>query len=237
MGVEIKKISWDSHFFGYLIGKISLEGFKEQELAMIKVDSKHFRLVYVFSDKKIDYQGFIHVDSKIVLIKEKFQTPVQVSNSLSIVSFQKDIHDIVQLKDLALQSGIHSRFYVDEGFKNNEYNKLYTEWLSKSLAKKLAFRTLVALEENKIIGFVTIAKVNDETAEIGLLAVDAVARGRGVGSQLINKATQLILELGYSKFLVATQEINLPALQLYKKAGFKQLSLQHIYHIWNDDTL
>lgn len=237
MGVEIKKIFWDSLFFGYPIGKVFLDNFNGHILAKIRVDSKCFRLVYVFSNEKIDYKGFKHVDSKIVFKKDKFQNPGQLSKSLSIVSFEKDIHDIDQLKDLALQSGKHSRFYVDKGFKNNEYAKLYNEWLSKSLKKKLAFQTLVALEENKIIGFVTIAEVNHETAEIGLLAVDARARGKGVGSQLINKATQLILELGYSKFLVATQEINKPAVQLYKKAGFKELSLQHIYHIWNDDTL
>ncbi|AZQ59693.1 GNAT family N-acetyltransferase [Maribacter sp. MJ134] len=237
MDVEIKKLPWDSLFFGYSIGKVFLDDFDEHLLAKVKVDSERFKLSYVFSNEKIDYKGFKHVDTKIIFKKENFQIPFEVSKSLSITSFDKDVHDSVELKNLALQSGKHSRFYVDEGFKNDEYDKLYSEWLSKSLKKKLAFQTLVALEEKKIIGFVTIAKVNDETAEIGLLAVDAMTRGKGVGSQLINKATQLILELGYNSFLVATQEINIPAVKLYKKAGFKELSLQYIYHIWNDDTL
>lgn len=237
MAIEIKKKSWDSLFFGYTIGKIILDDFSQDILAKIKVDSKCFRLVYVFSKEKIDYKGFKHVDTKIVFKKENFQTPNESVKNLNIAPFDSDLHDIGQLKNLALQSGKYSRFYVDEGFKNREYDKLYNEWLLKSVEKKLAFQILVALEEKKIIGFVTVAHVNVETAEIGLLAVDTAARGKGVGSQLINKAAQTILELGYRKFLVATQEINKPAVKLYKKAGFKELSLQHIYHIWNEDTV
>ena len=149
MGVQIKKLSWDSGFFGYPIGKVLLGVSNEDILTEIKNASKPFRLVYVFSDEKIEHHGFKHVDSKIVFKKENLEISETSSKSYNITSFESDIHDVAQLKELAFQSGKYSRFYVDKDFKNNEYFKLYSEWLSKSIDRTIALKTLVALEGKK----------------------------------------------------------------------------------------
>ena len=65
----IKKLKWDSEFFGYDVGKVVIEEnqvVSEQEL--IK-ESYPFKLVYIFSDIKLDFK---HFKSKLVDIKITF---------------------------------------------------------------------------------------------------------------------------------------------------------------------
>ena len=58
----------------------------------------------------------------------------------------------IELKDLALKSGVFSRFYLDENFNNNEYNKLYNIWIGKSITGEISFDIILAKDIN-ILGF------------------------------------------------------------------------------------
>src|SRR5690606_2664394 len=135
------------------------------------------------------------------------------------------------------QSGEFSRFKVDNNFSNNEYEKLYSEWLIGSINKRLATDIIVKRLDGKIVGFVTLTKKNVELADIGLVAVDSSYRGKGIGKELIFQVISLAKSQGYKKIQVVTQLDNRPANNLYKKCGFKKFSLTFIYHIWNYDTI
>ena len=70
------------------------------------------------------------------------------------------------------------------------------------------------------------------TASIGLLAVGATMRGRGVGQQLVGAARQQAAAWGCARLQVVTQRANAPACGLYAKCGFEAVREQHVYHLW-----
>lgn len=85
-----------------------------------------------------------------------------------------------KLKLLTLQSGFFSRFKTDLHFRNNEFNKLYLEWIEKSVEKIIAIEVLVYYINEEEKGFVTL-NVTNNVGHIGLIAVDEKERGKSIG--------------------------------------------------------
>lgn len=229
--MEINTLIWDTEFFGFSIGKLS---FKEKEnvfdIKKFLNKAKDYKLVYVFSDFNLSNISELKlVDEKVLFHK----TIVSKTIDPGIIEYDVENHDYNQLLDLALVSGINSRFKIDENFSSNEYEKLYKKWLDKSIDIENETKVLLESINNKITGLVTVDKTNDDVATIGLLAVNGEFRGRNIASRLLNHV-ESSLEKNAFKFLeVATQKNNLPAMNLYQKNNFKIKKHTYIYHFWN----
>ncbi len=231
----IEKLDWDSAFFGYEVGKISLK--KEQLLTVedFLVATENFKLVYVFSQQKLDFKSIVLVDDKIVL-KRLIATADadEYEENNSIQSFDTKHHSSEEIRKLALESGVYSRFYKDQHFKNNEYERLYLSWIDQSIEGKLAFDILVAMDEhNSIMGFITLNEKSSDLVDIGLVAVSKEARGKGIARSLLRNAFQKARQLGYKNIQVVTQNDNLPAKKLYESEGFAIEERTFVYHYWN----
>jgi len=135
---------------------------------------------------------------------------------------------------LSLQSGIFSRFATDPGFQNREYEKLYTEWIQRSVSGEIAISTLVAESDLQTAGLITLGEKNGH-AEIGLLAVEERFRGEKIGSELIKAADSLACESGFNQIDVVTQGQNQPACRLYEKMNFTLSRTVFVYHYWNHE--
>ena len=153
--------------------------------------------------------------------------------NFDISSFNRNKHNINELKQLALESGIYSRFYIDSNFRSNEYQKLYLHWIENCINGNLAFDILVASDKNKMLGFTTVNKKSPDIANIGLVAVDSFSRGNGIGFNLINKTIIKAEQAGFRFIQVVTQLNNVPAIKLYEKTNFKIKEVINIYHYWN----
>ncbi len=80
--------------------------------------------------------------------------------------------------------------------------------------------TYVAKSENKIIGFVSSAKV-DSAILIVALGVLPQYQSSGVGRSLIGKIEEEAKKCGRKKLLVSTSNDDLPALAFYQSLGFQ----------------
>ncbi|WP_185213178.1 GNAT family N-acetyltransferase [Sphingobacterium mizutaii] len=225
----IEKLIWDSDFFDKKIGKINLD-LQNLNFSMLDYD-----LVYVFSDQS--NLPFNLVDKKIVYLIEDLSSINIGSNFPNISFFDKESDNYNELLSLTYQSGEYSRFNLDKNFSNLEFRNLYRKWIDNSISKQIATHILVKKIEGKIVGFATLGAKNSELADIGLVAVDASYRGKGIAKELVNSAIKLSKELGYKKIQVVTQLDNHPANLLYTKSGFKQHTITYIYHIWKHDTI
>lgn len=226
----INKLTWDSDFFGYNIGKFTVENTQFDEINF-KEESKNFQLVYLFSNQEINVSD----DLKLVDIKTTFEKKINTNivDNKSITSFDSEIHYYEELKELVYLSGTFSRFKIDENFRNNEFEKLYKIWLDNSLDFSFAFQVLVKIIDEKIAGFVTLKEYNNETSEIGLIAVSNDFQGKGIASELIKKVEYESFIKGYKFLRVPTQYENKPAVKLYLKNGFEIIEKTYIYHYWN----
>jgi GNAT superfamily N-acetyltransferase len=145
------------------------------------------------------------------------------------------------LKELAVESGVCSRFNTDESLSKEGFRAMFTMWLSNSLNRSLADEVFVIHDrlaggEEEELGFITVKKTSANIVNIGLLAVSASHRRKGLAYALLSRAVLWALEeVGgdpAAMLTVVTQGSNRPACQCYEKFGFSLSSVQDIYHCW-----
>ncbi|MGK0387048.1 MAG: dTDP-4-amino-4,6-dideoxy-D-galactose acyltransferase [Patiriisocius sp.] len=229
----LKRLTWDSDFFGYETGKIALKSSKDFDFKNLVKIAKPYTLVTIFSKEEIAEDLIQLVDTKIVLNKYIAITAFHEISNENICSFEYSESSYKALKELALISGAYSRFNLDSNFKNDEYKKLYSTWIDNLVLKQQAFDICIYKEAEDILGFTSIEEKSKKVADIGLVAVSNHARGKGIGTQLIERALLSAIQHGYDEVQVVTQKENIPAIKLYEKCGFKQSELTYVYHYWN----
>ncbi|MBN1478674.1 GNAT family N-acetyltransferase [candidate division KSB1 bacterium] len=235
--LHIEYLPWDSDFFKRKIGRITIDSHTHQLGDLLKSAQKQgFRLIYLSAVSNELVPLYImnsfngkNVDTKIVYEKT-CATPFDLPASPNVAPY-RDTNRISQLHDLALQSGEYSRFRVDAHFSYAEFAAFYKIWLDNSLAGTFADQVFLYHDCDKIAGLITL-KYADISARIGLLAVDKPARGKGIGTALLNTCQQHLVAKNIFRLQVTTQQANKPACLFYERNGFQLTSTTHVYHFW-----
>ena len=234
--MKVEGLKWDSDFFNYKVGRLILTedaACSEVEQALNTASQD---VIYVMLPAKLNgrFAGSLDaVGAELMDRKQTYQKdlkPVlhQVNERIKLLEATEFTE---KLESLAWQSGKYSRFYLDKKFKPR-FRDMYSTWLKKSLSGVMADKVIVALDSfDRMLGFVTLKK-DDLTGVIGLIAVDEIARGKGVGKLLVTEADKIYLNWGLEKASVITQGTNLAACSLYEKMGYSLEEEQYIYHYW-----
>ena len=227
--MNIEQLNWDSHFFGIKIGKVRLDNptFAELNLIKNKASKDSYLLLYLIADEAIEVPSFV----SLVDIKKTYQRTTSLIQLNAPIAVYNADSPSPALIALALASGSHSRFKIDTHFPTGSFERLYKEWIVKSVNKQIADYTFVYSMEATIAGFVTL-KLEGSHGSIGLLAVDEVYRGRGIGSALVHYVLNFLHENNVNSCTVATQAHNSEACRLYERCGFEIESSQYYYHLW-----
>jgi dTDP-4-amino-4,6-dideoxy-D-galactose acyltransferase len=228
----IKRLDWDSNFFGYEIGKMVVN--PKNEFSIGELKDNDYKLIYVFSDEPIDTNELILVDTKVIFHKLIEEDKKKSINSDRCEPFNLVKHDLNKLENMAIESGKYSRFKLDSNFQKNEFERLYLEWIYQSYQKKMALEVLVYSVDEELAGFITITNKNKNLSDIGLVAVDPKFQGKGIGGILLDAAEKYSFVNGYKEIQVVTQEDNINAAKLYRKKGFDFDSKTYIYHYWSN---
>lgn len=223
-------LDWDTNFFGYDIGKCTITRTNNFDIKELKNSLSHFKLIYVFSDYELPPQkGLNLVDIKVLFSKVcEFHECDD-----KIIRFNSKKHNYEQLLKLTYLSGSYSRFRLDKNFENDEFKRLYKEWLDKSIDNIIADKVFIKKSQDEISGFITLNINHLNIAKIGLIAVDTNYQGKNIGSNLIKACDNYSLKNGCENIEVSTQKNNEAAMKLYKKIGFQIKNMIYIYHLWN----
>lgn len=84
-------------------------------------------------------------------------------------------------------------------------------------------------EKNEIVGFAGFKEIVDE-ADIMNIVVKKSCRNCGIGFLLLNNLILKANELNLSCLNLEVNEKNIPAINLYKKFGFKQVGIRKKYY-------
>lgn len=236
--VTYKVLDWDSNLFGYKVAQVKIKKLESRTLQLLSklLKENKIHLAYLFLDyvnhKQLElirrFKG-IYADKKV---SYRINTNLELSYSFDSILRLDKLQSPSRLISLALQSGEYSRFKTDKGFKENEFIKLYTLWLKKSMNGGIDKCFFIYKEGNVIKGFVTLLQ-KDKKIWIDLLAVDNKFRGKSIGTNLIRKCISESKRLGYNYLWVATQAANVIACKFYKKNGFRIVRTKHVFHFWN----
>lgn len=155
-----------------------------------------------------------------------------VTETLPVRHFRES--DLPELKKIAADAYLNSRFYYDRNFTRERASALYQEWIDKS-CRGHADAVLVAEHEGGVGGFITCqleSPGSSPIGRIGLLGVSSHARGSGLGKALVNSALGYFEQKNAVEARVVTQGRNIAAQKLYQANGFKTHSLNLWYHKW-----
>ena len=216
--VDVKaKILHDSD--PLLNGAIENEGKKKGQIPGIRVDVKS---TYTASISSWDLNS---------VVKKAFLG----SHGINIIRIKRG--DIVTpaLRDLAIASGVWSRFKVDTNVPRCVFETMFESWIKNSVNFSIADEIFVATDSatGAEVGFVTL-KQKGNVVHIGLLAVAIEHRRKGIASQLMSRAVLWAGEtVGADGILsVVTQGANEQACSCYEHFGFTLTTQQDVYHIW-----
>ncbi len=229
----IKILEYDSNLFNYYVAELNLINEINFETLKRELVDKQIKLLYIYPQNEstkiqLEAQNFKPIDTKVV-----FEKPVEnnnINSNILVQSYSERKYH-TELFQLAKMSGKYSRFRTDCNFTNNEFEKLYYDWINKSIMKQIADDVLINEIENKIAGFITY-KINNEALTIGLIAVNETSRKMGIGKSLLEKVNNIAYLNGIKKINVATQFENTTAMCFYKKNGFAVIKKQEVYHLW-----
>ncbi len=235
MAFNIKTLEFDTHLFGYKVGRIELHNFVKKDLELLKgqVKDEAFRLVYIFaSDERskntLNAAGITFVGEIRTYINENLKE-YHVSDS-SIILYEKDFVS-PSLLELAYASGAFSRFFNDPHFTNNENFKIFKTWIEKSVRKEIASHIVVYKAGSREVGLVTCNLIGD-CCNIGLMAVHENFRNKNIARELMQSLAGLMARQGAKTITVTTQSENTAACRLYESLGFHTRATELIFHLW-----
>lgn len=241
MEEAVKILNWDSQFFGYKIASLRVFNLKKDKIELITRELKiqGVKLVYFFVDPSDELSAIslnkasgLLVDKKVTYIIKLTEDAKDYHEDMFVIPYQSSIAS-EKLKSLALQSGLYSRFRVDPNFRNNEFEKLYLEWIEKSIRKEIAKKVLIYREDQNSDekGLITLG-ITGDSGSIGLLAVDQDYRGKSIGRKLVQAAFKYFEENKVKTVEVVTQAENKGACNFYESMGFAIKNTVNIYHLW-----
>lgn len=237
----LRLLEWDTGFFGFPVAKIVNAQAQPEELreAVSQLQSRQIPLAYWFATNPspeaqslIVELGGTLVDEKLTFVACLEKLSDQTLLPLSLVEPYSAGMPLSDLMQLAVESGIYSRFVVDPKFPQAKARAMFEQWIVRSIDKSLADEVLVIRQESKIVGMVTIAKAGTR-GSIGLLAVAEQCRGRHYGQALVRAAQQWCRNRDFQEVQVVTQQANVAAQRLYYKCDFELEQMESCYHIWS----
>ena len=229
--MNVKSLPWDSAFFDLDVGELVIHG---SNTATIEI-SNPFDLIYLKTSEESDI-SLAHYNCTFSEIKVIFERTGLRKNKripAAIRSVFDGQHNLVELYELAEESGKYSRFHLDPKFSEVHFKNLFHTWIDNSLSKAFADGFLVCEVAAKTVGFVTY-RTHTDHATIGLIAIHATQQGKGIGSQLIRGVENKLIESGITTLRIPTQLKNEQACKFYKKLGYSPVETTEIKHFWRD---
>ena len=114
-----------------------------------------------------------------------------------------------------------------------ENDSFFEPWSKKQLIKELEHNSFlkhfVYEKDGEVVGFYIVSHVAD-LGEIFTIAVDLDHRGEGIGEKLLNHLIEKCYEANLSEIWLEASTKNIPAVNLYKKFGFKIQKVRKNYY-------
>lgn len=117
-----------------------------------------------------------------------------------------------------------NRVWIEKYFKMEQRDEYVLTNPDQAIIQK-GGSILVALYNDVVAGVVALIKVNDDTYEFAKMGVDENFRRRGIAEALSYSAFEKAELMGASNIILFSNTALEPALQLYRKLGFKEVPL------------
>ena len=206
----LESLQWESTFFGLHSAIVRL---RDDAPALVAADFAAWQRVQAKipagrSDllDALQQHGFQLVEGEVDL-------SIAVAEYASPGAEPATAEDIPVLRQMATLAFAQSRFRAP-WYAPEDSGRFYAQWIENAVKGTFDHVCLVfRAPDGKILGFVSLRKLNEHDARIGLLA------GRGMGDKLMQAALHWAQQNQLSTLRVATQMGNTAALKRYIASG------------------
>ncbi|MDX6369600.1 MAG: dTDP-4-amino-4,6-dideoxy-D-galactose acyltransferase [Gaiellaceae bacterium] len=230
-------LEWDTEFWGVRVARVlggSMTEESRADLARWCVDNGVSGVYFLAEANDEETKaaaeggGFFYTDSRVTLRKE-----VHKPRAVSAIPVRvAEDRDLEALEAIARSSHETTRFYHDPHFPDDRCGELYAQWIRSTYASDDV--VLIIEHDGRAVAYVTCGLREGNTGYIGLIAVDASMRERGLGAALAVAAHNWMVEHGVKHAAVVTQERNVAAMHLIQNAGYVVDSTHLWFHKWYD---
>jgi hypothetical protein len=246
MGVEQHISELDTKRFGYKVARIN-EFSTDYELILQKLKKFDVRLVIsrINSNEiqlinKLEDKGFRIKDTQLILKHELNNTEqfkIDLNYEKNILIRESKISEAEEIAKIAFNSFEKYGHYSENlNLPLNKVAEIYYDWAFKScIDKNVADKVVIAVENSKIIGFVSIKLHNKLKSPFSFLnvgAIDKNYRNRGLFRLLIKKCLVLSGEYNMKWSETKILTINIPVNRSLHNLGFKFNGSEHTLHCW-----
>ncbi len=238
--MHIQSLPWDSAFFEYAVSRLNVvndvsEDVLRKELFVGEDNNYDVCYIYVYHNKEaissfLLSAGAILYDHKVTF--RKALIPLEDNESDKSVTELKELTQ--EAIDIAVSSGVYSRFYLDPHFKSKQ-PLLYKQWITNCFENDNG--KVFGIIQNGELAAIAGVSVFECVGHLELIAVNPKYRRRGFAKKLIQAAERFYLDSGASAAEVVTQLDNNAACRTYQSCGYSMIEAVDVWHFWKNKTM
>lgn len=236
---ECISLKWDTDYFGVDSARVNLGGIVDEKGQEDIIEfSRNYGFVTICNNGNINENNYwignrtnaFLTDINIQFIKNLADKPNCKNEKNEKAYVANCLHGSKQILNIARKSFNCSRFFNDFKLPEKEAKNIYVHWTECAFEQEDKF-FVISEREGNIAGYILFSFVGDGSV-IELIAVDDRYQGQKVGTSLIHKMEEFVMDRGIKNVKVGTQMNNIPAVLFYTKMGFRYVSLKSVYHLW-----
>lgn len=139
-------------------------------------------------------------------------------NTVEIIPFSEDLKEPIKTLN---------KEWLQKYFKVEEKDEIVLSNPQEEIIDKGGL-IFYAKYEDKIIGTVSLMKIDYDTFELSKMAVSDKAQGLGIGNKLLIHCLAVAEENNIKKLILYSNRKLLPAIHLYEKFGFIEVPLGNV---------
>lgn len=238
--LPVEFLEWDSNFFNKRIGRIVSPALTQAEMKAILdwVKLEKINCLYYLASgleknaaAVAEANGFHFVDLRVTYNKDLRKPEKEFIPKWHIRRAVDG--DLDTLKEMARGAFPLSRFKVDPNFNQEKADQMYEVWIENDLRQK-GHDVWVIDADTQLAAFTSVSSKTEGKAQIGLVGTQESWRGKGLSLELQRFISEQLRNEDIAEVEVVTQGRNIPAQNLYQRAGYYVRSIDLWYHKWFD---
>ncbi len=236
--LPVEFLEWDSNFFGKRTARITSGSLASDEAVAVIQWARQERIDCLYylasgletnSTTAAEINGFHFVDLRVTFVKDLRKPEKTFVPQWHIRRAEES--DLITLKEMARNAFQFSRFKVDGHFDPRKADEMYEVWIENDLRLQGHDVWVIDVESN-LAAFTSVSSKAGTQAQIGLVGTRPAWRGKGLSLELQRFISEEMRQIGFEQVEVVTQGRNIPAQNLYQRAGYFVRSIDLWYHKW-----
>ena len=180
--------------------------------------------------------GFLLMDTLVYYACDLNSLPAETATSeLTIRPLQTGEAGDVRTIAAAAFRDYFGHYHADDRLDRQKCDEVYQLWAANSVtSRELADEVLVAIENDTVVGFVTLLLNTPDEGEIRLIAVAPQAQRRGIAQLLMRGAMRWFRGQGASTMIISTQVNNYAVQKAWVRVGMELSHGYYTLHKWFD---